>query len=198
MYDPDDRKILWERIIELEKDDMGAFISGWFFDETIENISRYDVCDFLCWCMFDGRNQEHLTSLEYHELESLVEDIEYRISIQLYGTQTEIENKEVEDGESASTDRFDKPRKEPRILSPRHSEDAPTTMSETSSYSTTLYPLPKKSKFSCYFDHVDFLVQLLNRFSKIFVSKLTFTERSQPFSQISMSLTSNDMSNTEV
>ncbi|CAJ1934807.1 unnamed protein product [Cylindrotheca closterium] len=149
MYDPEDRKILWDRIIELEKDDLGAFISGWFFDESIENISRYDVCDFLCWCMFDGRNQEHLTSLEYHELESLVEDIEYRISIQLYGAQTEVENKEVDDGESASTDRFEKSRKEPRILSPRrwrmHSEDALTTNSETSSYSTTLYSLPKKN-----------------------------------------------------
>ena len=152
MYDPEDRKVLWDRIMEVEKEDPGAFISGWFFDESIENISRYDVCDFLCWCMFDGRNQEHLTSLEYHELESLVEDIEYRISVQLYGLQPERESKEVEDGESACTGRIDGPKKEPRMPSPRrrrmHSEDARTTISETSSYSTSLYPLPRKSMFS--------------------------------------------------
>lgn len=201
MYDPEDRKVLWDRIMEFEKEDLGAFISGWFFDESIENISRYDVCDFLCWSMFDGRNQEHLTSLEYHELEALVEDMEYRISIQLYGAQAEGENKEGEDGESFNTDRFDKPRKEPRILSPRRrrmpSEDAKSTMSETSSYST-FYPLPKKSKCSCHFDYMDCLMPLLNLLSKVFVSKSTITEKSRPFSQISTSPTRKDMNNIEV
>jgi len=200
MYDPEDRKVLWDRIMEVEKDDLGAFISGWFFDESIENISRYDVCDFLCWCMFDGRNQEHLTSLEYHELESLVEDIEYRISIQLYGVQTEVEIKEGEAGASTTTNRLEKTKTETRMVSPRrrrvHSEEAPTAMSETSSYSTNLYPLPKKSTFSCHFNSANILSPL--RLScKIFVSRLTFTERSLPFSQICMSLTSSDMSSTK-
>lgn len=89
MMDPDDRKLLWDRMIESEQDDPAAFISGWFFDQPIEQISRYDVMDFICWSMFDGRNQEHLTTEELHELECFLEDVEYRISLNLYGQRKE-------------------------------------------------------------------------------------------------------------
>lgn len=85
MMDPKDRKILWDRMIEIEKDDPGSFLEGWFFDQPIENISRYDVCDFLCWSMFDGRNQEHLTLEELTDLEDFVEDLEYYISLKRFG-----------------------------------------------------------------------------------------------------------------
>lgn len=85
MMEPEDRKILWDRIVEIEQKDPIKFISGWFFDQPIEDISRYDICDFICWSMFDGRNQEHLTTEELHDLECFLEDIEYRVSLQLYG-----------------------------------------------------------------------------------------------------------------
>jgi hypothetical protein len=129
MYDPEDRKVLWDRIMDAEKEDLGSFISGWFFDEPIGNISRYDVCDFFCWCMFDGRNQEHLTLLELHELESFVEEIEYRISIQLHGAQPETEKGGTINKENESVDRQqnNKP-KDGRLWSPKryrmNSEDA--------------------------------------------------------------------------
>ena len=93
MLDPVDRKILWDRMIDIEKDDPIAWISGWFFDQPIENISRYDVCDFICWSMFDGRNQEHLTLEELKELEGFVEDLEYFISLRLYSVHEKDEDK---------------------------------------------------------------------------------------------------------
>jgi hypothetical protein len=92
MMEPADRRTLWDRIMEIEKDDPVAFLSGWFFDQDIKKISRYDVCDFLCWSMFDGRNQEHLTIEELEDLECFVEDLEYSISIHLHGTEEQSEN----------------------------------------------------------------------------------------------------------
>lgn len=97
MMDPEDRKLLWDRIVEIEQKDPIKFISGWFFDQPIEDISRYDVFDFICWSMFDGRNQEHLTTEELHDLECFLEDIEYRVSLQLYG-----ENEENDVSQSAN------------------------------------------------------------------------------------------------
>lgn len=86
MLDSTDRKKLWTRMMEVEqKDDIVAFLTGWFFDEAITNISRYDVNDFVCWSMFDGRNQEHLTLMEVSELEEFVDELEIRISLHLYG-----------------------------------------------------------------------------------------------------------------
>jgi hypothetical protein len=85
MLDSDDRKLLWDRMMDVEQDDPTTFITGWFFDQPIQQISRYDVCDFICWSMFDGRNQEHLTTQELHELECFVEELEYRVSLKLHG-----------------------------------------------------------------------------------------------------------------
>jgi hypothetical protein len=89
MMDHEDRKVLWDRVMETEQDDPGQFISGWFFDRPIEEISRYDVYDFICWSMFDHRNQEHLTTEELHDLEGFLEDFEYRISLKLFGENDE-------------------------------------------------------------------------------------------------------------
>jgi hypothetical protein len=41
--------------------------------------------------MFETRHQEHLTTAELRQLESFVEDLEYRISLQLYGEKSEPE-----------------------------------------------------------------------------------------------------------
>ena len=80
-----ERQLLWNRIMKCEKDDPISFITGWFFDESLENISRYDVRDFIAWSMFDGRNQEHLTSDEVRQLSSFMNEIEKRIALHLYG-----------------------------------------------------------------------------------------------------------------
>ena len=85
MLELDERQELWDLMMETEKDNPAGFISGWFFDEPIENISLYDVRDFAAWSMFEGRNQEHLTGDELAQLDGFVHGVEDRISIHLYG-----------------------------------------------------------------------------------------------------------------
>ncbi|KAG7366814.1 hypothetical protein IV203_029484 [Nitzschia inconspicua] len=87
MLDAEERKFLWDHMMDVDAD-LG-WVSEWFLDcPPIESISRYDIFDFICWAMFDGRNQEHLTTQELQDLESFVEDLEYRIALQLYGAET--------------------------------------------------------------------------------------------------------------
>ena len=111
MLDGDDRRNLWDRMMDVEQHDPCAFISGWFFDQPIQEISRYDVCEFISWSMFDGRNQEHLTVQELQDLEHFVEDLEYRISLKLYGEASQQQPKQpsdssvVDDDENAKVDR---------------------------------------------------------------------------------------------
>lgn len=88
----DERALLWKRMMILERDDPASLITGWFFDQPLENISRYDVREFVTWCMFEGRNQEHLTSTELEQLDDFVRQLEYHISIQYYGIQSEGED----------------------------------------------------------------------------------------------------------
>jgi len=84
MQDPEERRALWEHIMEAESEP--SWIQEWFLDRpSIETISLYDIYDFICWALFDGRNQEHLTTHELSDLEGFVEDLEYRLSLQLYG-----------------------------------------------------------------------------------------------------------------
>ena len=84
MQDPEERKALWEHIMAVEKGP--SWIQEWFLDHpSIESLSLYDIYDFLCWALFDGRNQEHLTTHELNDLEGFVEDLEYRLSLQLHG-----------------------------------------------------------------------------------------------------------------
>ncbi|KAL3921024.1 MAG: hypothetical protein SGILL_002971 [Bacillariaceae sp.] len=87
MLDSEERRILWDHMMEADSD--FSWVTEWFLDHPpIESISRYDIFDFICWAMFDGRNQEHLTSQELQDLEAFVEDLEYHISLQLYGEET--------------------------------------------------------------------------------------------------------------
>lgn len=80
-----ERKELVERILDAVKHDPVSFITGWFFDVPIESISRYDMLDFLSWCLFEGRSQEHLTEAEVWQVYSFLAEIEYAISVHLYG-----------------------------------------------------------------------------------------------------------------
>eukprot|EP00531_Pseudo-nitzschia_arenysensis_P021406 CAMPEP_0116129250 /NCGR_PEP_ID=MMETSP0329-20121206/7827_1 /TAXON_ID=697910 /ORGANISM="Pseudo-nitzschia arenysensis, Strain B593" /LENGTH=854 /DNA_ID=CAMNT_0003623511 /DNA_START=204 /DNA_END=2764 /DNA_ORIENTATION=+ len=91
MLDSEERRSLWDRIMAVESDP--SWLEEWFLDRpSIETISLYDVYDFICWAMFDGRNQEHLTTDELNDLEGFVDDLEYRISLQLYGVSEEEES----------------------------------------------------------------------------------------------------------
>lgn len=81
-----ERALLWSRMMhDDETKNLEEFISGWFFDAPLDAISRYDVRDFLCWSLFEGRNQEHLTGEELQQLEGFLEELEDRLSYHIYG-----------------------------------------------------------------------------------------------------------------
>lgn len=69
------------------EDECGEFISGWFFGESLHNLTRYDIMDYLAWSMFEGRNIEHLTHEEVLQLRGFLSDLEYKISIELHGVE---------------------------------------------------------------------------------------------------------------
>lgn len=102
MLTRDERQLLWERMAEAEADDPIQFISGWFFDQPLEGISKYDVRDFIAWSMFEGRNLEHLTLEELVQLDDFVDEIEWRISLHMYGVEEEenVAGDEAKDAES--------------------------------------------------------------------------------------------------
>jgi hypothetical protein len=91
-----ERRSLWKSMMEAEAEDPVGFITGWFFDEPIESISKYDVRDFFVWSMFESRNQEHLTLQELDQREDFVDEIEWRISLQLFGAGDDEEPEEEE------------------------------------------------------------------------------------------------------
>lgn len=83
MLELGERDDLWQLMMDSEEE-CASFISGWFFGEKLESLTRYDVMDFLTWSMFEGRNIEHLTPDEMNQLRQFVEDLEYKISIELH------------------------------------------------------------------------------------------------------------------
>jgi hypothetical protein len=100
----EDRRLLWQRMMDSAKDDPVAFITGWFFDQPISSISQYDIRDFTAWSMFEGRNQEHLTVAELEQLEDFVDEVELRISLHLYGpVSPHDDNENAKGDESDST-----------------------------------------------------------------------------------------------
>ena len=92
----EERALLWKRIMDIEKDDPAALITGWFFDQPIHKISRYDAREFITWCMFEGRNQEHLTGQELRQLHDFLHQLELSISLHWYGAKEEEMQVEVE------------------------------------------------------------------------------------------------------
>lgn len=87
LMDIDDRRECWRKMMDCVTEDVGlsGWLCGWFFDSKLEYISRCDVMDFIAWSMFEGRSQEHLTDSESEQLETFVRELEWRISISLYG-----------------------------------------------------------------------------------------------------------------
>ena len=104
-----------------------SFLSGWFFDTDLAEISNYDIRDFIAWSMFEGRHQEHLTSAELDQLEAFLAESEYRLSLHLYG--------EKLDGDDYDDDANDEQK--------THDD-----LSEEPEWRRNL-PKPKKSKWEC-------------------------------------------------
>lgn len=88
MLEASERAELWRLMVDDEKECVD-FIQGWFCGEKITDLTRYDVSDFMTWSMFEGRNLEHLTNEEHAQLRGFVDDLEYKISIELYGADVE-------------------------------------------------------------------------------------------------------------
>ena len=78
-------KLMNQVMDQVMGDDPVSFIRGWFFDEKLDNITRYDVMDFVTWSMFEGRHQEHLTDAEVQQLNWFVKEFECCIGVYLYG-----------------------------------------------------------------------------------------------------------------
>ena len=144
LMEPQERQILWDRVMEAEKEHPAAFISGWFFDQDIQNISRFDVREFVTWCVFEGRNQEHLTDEELDQLEDFIQHLEDRISTEFYGFGQDVTEVEEEDNNGASdTDTG---------IDTYADTDTDTGTDDEllSRASRTNNPLPKKSKCACW------------------------------------------------
>jgi hypothetical protein len=95
--------------------------------------------------MVDGRNQEHLTTKELHELECFVEDLEYRVSLKLHGQK---DADEVNDDENISPN--DRPMSTFTPTKDNVSNDEEDTISSASASElsgTPGRPRPKKCTF---------------------------------------------------
>lgn len=88
MLELEERDELWQLMMDGE-DECVSFITEWFFEEKLESLTKYDVMDYLTWSMFEGRHIEHLTHDESKQLRQFVEDLEYKISIELFGIDSE-------------------------------------------------------------------------------------------------------------
>ena len=81
-----ERAELWRNMMESEQGRIIDLLSGWFFDGNVtEEVSAYDIHDFVVWSMFEGRHQEHLTVSEIEQVDEFVDEMEHRISLELYG-----------------------------------------------------------------------------------------------------------------
>eukprot|EP00550_Attheya_septentrionalis_P006772 CAMPEP_0198295274 /NCGR_PEP_ID=MMETSP1449-20131203/26888_1 /TAXON_ID=420275 /ORGANISM="Attheya septentrionalis, Strain CCMP2084" /LENGTH=643 /DNA_ID=CAMNT_0043995529 /DNA_START=746 /DNA_END=2677 /DNA_ORIENTATION=+ len=85
--------------MEIETDDPVSFVTGWFFDQDLQHITRYDVLDFVAWSMFEGRNQEHLTGDELGQLHDFVDELEWKISEHLNRSDSLIPEKNTDKNE---------------------------------------------------------------------------------------------------
>lgn len=73
LMDLSEREYLWRRMQEVEDGNVSEFLSGWFFDHDCQDISAYDVRDFVCWSMFECRHQEHLSEAELLQSKCLLQ-----------------------------------------------------------------------------------------------------------------------------
>jgi hypothetical protein len=97
------RRLLWERMMESTADDPIGQLEGWFFDQSIHTLSQYDVRDFFAWSMYEGRHQEHLTFAEQEQLDDFMRETEVRISLHLYGARDGVKDNEMRSASESGT-----------------------------------------------------------------------------------------------
>jgi len=138
----DDRLLIWQRMMDIAKDDPVQFVTGWFFDESLESISQYDFRDFVAWSMFEGRHQEHLTVWELEQLEDFVDEVEHRISLVKYGAVDEDADDDAKEEEQGE-----------------YTDGNATKLVATDSTETTMRPwqkqLPKPKQVFCFQEATD-------------------------------------------
>ena len=88
LMDLTSRRVLWQRMMETEAEDTAAWLQGWLLDplDDLQQLHQGDVRGFICWSMFEGRRTEHLTIAEAQQLESFVDELQHRLSLQFYGS----------------------------------------------------------------------------------------------------------------
>jgi pimeloyl-ACP methyl ester carboxylesterase len=157
MMELHERETLWNRMMVCEQGDIVAFIQGWFFDEKIENISKYDIRDFIAWSMFEARHLEHLTpDGELRQLERFVAELEHRISLFLYGEAKEyIQIGDDSSPESTSDVFAKKPNK--------HFQFADETHHEEKNHFSDLY----ESLLKTYFDNMNVMKNSMQDFQTV-------------------------------
>lgn len=70
---PQERQLLWDRVMQAESKDVAAYFENWFFNVKFEDLTHHEIQNFITWGYFDGRNQEHLTDDEHKQLDAFVE-----------------------------------------------------------------------------------------------------------------------------
>jgi len=70
----------------------GGWLCGWFDDCNLEDINRSEAFQFISWAFFEYRSPEHLSDAELQQLISFVNELEWRISIYLFGLSLDDQN----------------------------------------------------------------------------------------------------------
>lgn len=145
LMDLTSRRVLWQRMMETEAADTAAWIRGWLLDADrdappnvdLQQVSMQDMRGFLCWSMFEGRRTEHLTPAEADQLESFLEEIQGRLSLQFYGSNENEDGYDDSDGHwedlpANTCDSGYDPWKVPRLLDlPTPKQGAPNEEKDT-------------------------------------------------------------------
>lgn len=68
------RQVLWDRVMKAEADTMTEYFQTWFFGTSMDRVTVHELQNFISWCYFDGRNQEHLSEEEIQQLDKFISD----------------------------------------------------------------------------------------------------------------------------
>lgn len=79
------RQVLWDRVMKAEADTVTEYFQTWFFGTNMDRVSVHELQNFITWCYFDGRNQEHLSEKELRQLDGFVNDAMTRMQQQPNG-----------------------------------------------------------------------------------------------------------------
>ena len=70
----DARQRHWELMMQAVDANPNQFFEDWFFGIPMQHLTRHDLENFIAWACFEDRAVEHLSLLELHQLDTLVQD----------------------------------------------------------------------------------------------------------------------------